>query len=162
MANFPDLDFIPGILQGEPALYHQGLTHSLGMALIVSLVAAAVFRVEGMAVRSTFLLCLICYASHLVLDFFGPDGRLPYGIPLFWPVVNQYFISPIPIFLGVSHAGETNASIQQWIRGILTLHNIAAMAVEILLIGPFVFLRTLVRPTSRTRAPESADSLPES
>jgi len=162
MANFPDLDFIPGILQGEPALYHQGLTHSLGMAFIVSLAAAAVFRIEGMAVRSMFLLCFICYMSHLVLDFFGPDGRLPYGIPLFWPVVDRFFISPIPIFLGVSHAAETNASIQQWIRGILTLHNVGAMAVEILLIAPFVFLKGRVRSTRIGQTAKETDCQPQS
>jgi inner membrane protein len=144
MANLPDLDFLPGILKGAPALYHQGIAHSLGVALMVSLAVAVFYRVNGFSARSMFILCFTCYASHLILDFFGPDDRPPYGIPLFWPVVDRSFISPIPILIGVHHAGTTNASIREWIQGILTVHNLGAMIVEVLLIGPFLLLSRLL------------------
>jgi len=35
MAVAPDLDFIPGIIVGKPTLYQQGLSHSLGFAVLI-------------------------------------------------------------------------------------------------------------------------------
>ena len=37
-ANAPDLDFVPGILLGDPGAYHHGISHSLGFALMVAVV----------------------------------------------------------------------------------------------------------------------------
>lgn len=144
MAIAPDLDFVPGFLAGTPALYHQGVSHSLGFALAVSLGAAAIC-----AKRNYFLpvlaLCFSAYLSHLVIDFFGPDGRLPYGQPLFWPVSTEHFISPVKIFWGMHHAGSSDASQLEWITGVLSPYNLAAILVEVLVIGPFIFLRHLYR-----------------
>ena len=83
MANAPDLDFLPGILIGQPALYHQGLTHSLGFAVMASLGIAGIFSFKKKMFSVVFKVCFLSYASHLVIDIFGPDGRLPYGVPLF-------------------------------------------------------------------------------
>jgi hypothetical protein len=127
MANFPDFDFLPGIVVGRPALYHRGITHSLGMALIVSLTAALLLRVQGIAIRSMFLLCFLSYTSHLILDFFGPDIR---------------------------HATARNASIRQWVKAILTWHNLVAMAVEISLIAPLIVLRKLSKNRKWGKAPD--------
>lgn len=140
MANVPDLDFLPGIMMGTPALHHQGITHSLGFAFMVSLGAAGVYRAKGMSFSSMFSLCFISYLSHLIIDFFSPDGRFPYGEPLFWPISDEYFISPVQVFLGVHHAGSTFASTREWIEGILNLYNLGAIALEVVLIAPFVFL----------------------
>ena len=119
MTNAPDLDFVPGILIGRPALYHQGITHSLGFALMVSLVTAILYNIRGKSFSVIFNLCFLSYLSHLVIDFFGPDQRLPYGIPLFWPISGEHFISPVSLFLGVHHVRSTSASTLEWIDGIL-------------------------------------------
>lgn len=140
MANAPDLDFIPGLLMDRPALYHQGITHSLGFALVVSLGTAAVYRTRTKSFPAMFVLCFVSYLSHLVLDLFGPDGRLPYGIPLFWPISGERFISPVQVFLGFHHVGATSASRLEWIEGILDVYNLGAISLEIVLIAPFVFL----------------------
>jgi inner membrane protein len=137
MANAPDLDFLPGILAGRPALYHQGITHSIGFALLVSLGTAAVYRVWGQSFSLIFTTAFLAYLSHLVIDFFGPDGRLPYGEPLFWPISDSYFIAPTPVLLGVHHVASTFGSTQEWLRGIFTAHNIRAIIFEIVLILPF-------------------------
>jgi len=141
MANAPDLDFLPGLLTGAPALYHQGITHSIVFGCVVSLVAAAVHAYGGWPFLRIFYLCSFSYLSHLLMVYFGPDGRPPYGIPLLWPMSDIYFISPVPLFLGMHHAGSAHASIQDWIRGVLDLRNFGAVALEIVLIAPFVFLR---------------------
>jgi inner membrane protein len=121
MANAPDMDFLPGLLARRPALFHQGITHSVGIALVASLGAAWLFRVRGAQFYRVFNLCFISYLSHLLIDFFGPDKRLPYGIPVFWPVSQEYAISRVPFFWGVHHAGVTSASTLEWISGIFDL-----------------------------------------
>jgi inner membrane protein len=140
MANFPDLDFLPGFLAGSPALYHQGITHSMGIGLLISLAAAGVFRVTGWPFMPVFVLCFFSYLSHLIIDFLGPDGRSPYGVPLFWPITDRYFISPRPLFLGMHHAPSTEASIAEWLAGIKQPYNLLAIAVEVASLAPFLIL----------------------
>jgi membrane-bound metal-dependent hydrolase YbcI (DUF457 family) len=141
MATAPDLDFVPGILAGAPATYHQGLSHSLAFGVIAGVTSALVLRaIAGTAARLGFLLGFLCYASHLVVDLFGPDTRPPYGIPLFWPFSDHTFLSPVQLLLGVAHAGRTSASTGEWVNAVLTLYNVAALGLEIALILPFVLL----------------------
>jgi inner membrane protein len=135
----PDLDFLPGVLMGQPALYHQGVSHSLGFALLVSLTLAGIYTLRGWAFSTIFQLSFFAYASHLALDFFGPDGRPPYGIPLLWPLSMEYFISPVPLLLGVRHVHSTSASIREWVDGIFVLYNAGAILLEITLVTPFVW-----------------------
>lgn len=149
MAIAPDLDFIPGILQGQPNRYHQGISHSLGAALVVSFATAIVVSRGNLWKQWAFL--LTAYLSHLAIDFFGPDRRPPYGQPLFWPITEEYYISPIAIFLGMHHAASTDASMLDWIRAIFSLHNFRAIFVEIAVIVPFVILGNWYRQPSRSK-----------
>ena len=149
MAVFPDLDLLPGLLQGQPVLYHGSISHSLGFALGVSLVIALIFHFQGSAFGPIFKLCLIAYVSHLVLDFFGPDGRAPYGIPLFWPLSSAHFLSPIPLLLGARHVGSTTASTMAFLRGVLSFYNVAAMTLEIVIVAPFIWLGQRFRRANR-------------
>ena len=138
MANAPDLDFLPGIVMGSPALYHQEITHSLGCTLLVSLAVASIGHFRNRSFNTIFSLSGIAYLSHLVIDFFGVDSRPPYGIPLLWPISSSHYISPMPIFLGVHHIGSTLGSTLEWIKGILHPYNLRAIALEIVLMFPFV------------------------
>jgi inner membrane protein len=159
MAIAPDLDFVPGILAGAPATYHQGLSHSLALGIIAGLTGTVVLRAfADTTARVGFLLGFLCYASHLFIDLFGPDARPPYGIPLFWPLSDHTFLSPVPLLLGVSHAGRTSASTSEWLIAILSLYNVAAIGLEIALILPFVLLarRRRAQPTRSTCAESSA------
>lgn len=146
MANAPDLDFLPGILVGTPAAYHQGLSHSFALALIASVVVSVVL---GTASRTpahrVFVLGFLCYSSHLVLDLFGPDRRPPFGIPLFWPISAHTFLSPVQIFLGTRHANTASASTSEWVGSVLTLYNVAAIGLEAVIMLPFLFLATRAR-----------------
>jgi inner membrane protein len=136
----PDLDFLPGMLLGQPAMYHQGITHSLGFALMVSLTIAVIYALKGWPFAGLFPLAFFAYGSHLVLDFFGPDLRPPYGIPLLWPLSTEHFISPMPLLWGVHHVHSTSGSILEWVDGVLDVHNVGAIAVEIVFVAPFVWL----------------------
>jgi inner membrane protein len=85
MAMAPNLDFVPGFLSGAPALYHQSVTHSVGFAFAISLAIAVIYGRKHQNFLPLLSLCLIAYSSHLLIDFFGPDGRSPYGQPFFGP-----------------------------------------------------------------------------
>ena len=141
LANAADLDFLPGILLGRPSLYHQGVSHSLGFALVVSLAVAGVCRLRGKSFAAIFALSCAAYVSHLVIDFFGSDTRPPYGIPIFWPLSGEYFISPIPVFWGVHHAGTAVGSALEWLIALLHPYNLGAIALEVVILLPFVALK---------------------
>jgi inner membrane protein len=136
LANAPDLDFLAGLFLGQPALYHQGITHSLGLAIGVGLLLAALLRVWGESFGHLFAFCFFAYSSHLILDMFGPDGRPPYGIPLFWPISNMHLMSPVPLFLGMHHGGLVSTA--EWFRAIFSAHNLAAAVLEAAWMAPFL------------------------
>ena len=140
VAISPDFDLLPGILMGKPAVFHQGITHSVGFAMLVSFAIAGIYCMRGKAFVPIFRVCLFAYFSHLLIDFFGPDLRIPYGIPLFWPITSEHFISPVHIFPGVRHASSTSASTLELVRGVLDVRNLRAIGVEIAVISPLIFL----------------------
>lgn len=96
-ASLPDLDFIPGLILGQGGRYHHGISHSIGFALLVSLLmGVATYLIKGKpafikAAALTFGLIL----SHLFLDYFT---EAPKGFPLFWPFTESLFLSPFSIF----------------------------------------------------------------
>jgi inner membrane protein len=149
MANAADLDFLPGILIGNPPLYHRGITHSLMFAFIVSIgIAGAYSIIRKKPFLTMFSLCFISYLTHLVIDFFGPydSHHDPVrGLLLFWPISGERFISPIPVFVGTYHNASSSPTILRWIESILSLPNLIAIIREIGLIMPFVFLGYLYR-----------------
>jgi inner membrane protein len=157
MAIAPDFDFIPGILQGQPNLYHQGLSHSLGAGLLVS-VAAALIISKG-AMWKNWSLLFVAYASHLALDFFAPDGRPPYGQPLFWPISNEYYFAPTSLQLlwGVHHAKATSAATTEWLSGILQLRNLRAISIEVLVTLPVILLARCVSSLKSCRNQEPTE-----
>jgi membrane-bound metal-dependent hydrolase YbcI (DUF457 family) len=129
----PDLDFLPGLLLGNPSRFHHGLFHSLGMAVGLYLsagVLAALFGKEPTFSKPTgFIFSLIF--SHLLLDFFTEDFTPPFGFPLFWPLSQTYYISPWSILPYVERNFSNPAIWRQTIR---------VFTVESLLFLPFFFL----------------------
>ena len=136
----PDLDFVPGVLVGRPAIYHHAITHSLGAALVFSVAVAAMVGWKQRDFFLLFRLALLSYSTHLLIDFLGPDGRLPYGIPVFWPLSSEYVISSYTLFLGMRHVDSTNDSVGAWLSGVFQIYNVAAIGLELVLIGPFVWI----------------------
>jgi inner membrane protein len=96
----PDLDFIPGLLLGDPNRFHQTFSHSLSMAFVLALGFGAILRLHypGSSWLKWSSLLLILMGSHLFLDFFTEDHRPPIGFPLFWPFSEALQTSPIPVF----------------------------------------------------------------
>ena len=83
LANVADLDFIPGILVGNPDLFHHSFTHSFTLAVIVGLVAAAAVKVwKKRGFFKTFLISFLAYSTHIILDLLLDANPLP----IFWPL----------------------------------------------------------------------------
>ena len=139
-AIVPDLDFLPGLFMGQPALYHQGISHSLSFAFVSGIVCGLFVRGQNRSFFPVFLLIFVACTSHLVLDFFGPDGRTPYGIPLLWPFSSTHFLSPIQLLPGVHHVRTTDAPTGEWLLGVLHWDNLIRIGKEILVIAPLVLL----------------------
>jgi inner membrane protein len=94
IANAADLDFIPQILTGIK--YHHGFSHSIMFCLGVSAMAAVLgYGLTRRGSLRLFLITLLLYGSHLVLDFFTDGGA---GIQLLWPFEARYFKSAVPLF----------------------------------------------------------------
>jgi len=143
LAISPDLDFVPGILEGTPALYHQGISHSLvfagGAGLIASLGYQFYSGQKGILFANWRIFSL-AYMSHLIIDLVGPDGRPPYGIPLLWPITEATYLSPIQILWGMKHAKSTSMSTVEWVSGIVDPYNLVAVSIEVAVVLPWILL----------------------
>ncbi|NNK64653.1 MAG: metal-dependent hydrolase, partial [Gemmatimonadetes bacterium] len=88
VANLPDLDFLPGVLIGDPGLYHRGPSHSIFAAAAVAGVAGWALGPRLGGARRVALWTFIAYGSHLVLDMLIPDpSGGSAGIPALWPLL---------------------------------------------------------------------------
>jgi inner membrane protein len=120
VSNLPDLDFVPQFITG--IRMHRGPSHSLLMALIVSsLLAWGVHRYRRRQASrresqlteqpslstarasygAIFGITFGLYSLHLFLDLFTTGGS---GLPLLWPLSEQTFRSPVPLFPPAHHS----------------------------------------------------------
>lgn len=152
VAVAPDLDFLPGLLRGQPALYHQGVSHSLLAAALVAGFGALLLHLRGRTGPWVAVSLFGAYASHILVDLFGPDGRAPYGMPIFWPVSADPFLAPVVLFRGVQHADATSATTAEWIAAVFAPTNLAAIGLELLWLGPLAVFAAALRIRRRGSA----------
>lgn len=113
LANLADFDFLPGLFLGGSEIFHRGISHSLGAAILVAALAAVV---SG-GIRKFFLFFL-AYASHLLLDSFNGPGT---AMPLLWPLSSVRYAMPFSLSFGNSGmhtAGELHEfadSLVSWV-----------------------------------------------
>ncbi|MBN2145616.1 MAG: metal-dependent hydrolase [Candidatus Aureabacteria bacterium] len=139
ISNSADLDFLPGFLIGSPNLYHHGISHSLGAALLVGMIAAWFFRKKG-GYWKYALVIFLCYYFHVFLDFLTEDRRTPYGVLLFWPFNQEYFISPFLIFKKVNRSENSLTFFQS----LFNRHNFSAAWREFWIMGLLIgFIKLL-------------------
>jgi len=87
LANLPDIDMIFGLLlQGNGSAFHRGPTHSIAFVLLMSLIAANLWRILPQVPRIGFNVCFLIILSHLLGDFVLSGGPVSF----FWPLVTQY------------------------------------------------------------------------
>jgi membrane-bound metal-dependent hydrolase YbcI (DUF457 family) len=99
LANAPDFDLFLG------NALHRGFTHSLTIAILISLALSCAWRIVPGFWRST-LLYFTAYSSHLLIDLFTGTRigwtNSGFGMPLFWPWPKT-FSSPLILIFGIHH-----------------------------------------------------------
>lgn len=98
LANGPDLDFLPGLLLGHPGAYHRGVTHTLLGVVAVAAAVGVGGRLLGRAAGRLAAFAAAVWSSHLVLDVFTADAVAPYGVRVFWPLSDAYWMAPVSVF----------------------------------------------------------------
>jgi inner membrane protein len=141
LANLPDADFLPGLMKGFPNLYHHGIFHSLGAALAVAVATGWLFYQKKRHFWRFSTPVLLIFYSHLLLDFFSKDFTAPYGLPLFWPFSNSYYIAAHPVFLNIIRSDRS----ANFFSSLLNRHNLEAALIEIMLLGGLVLLVGITR-----------------
>ena len=144
VANLPDLDFVPGLLVGDPNRYHQQITHTLLFATVLGLLAALgaclTRTARWRSIHPGYLglgVTLLC-TSHIVLDALTKDNEPPVGVPLLWPLLDRR-VQFAALFPNIDRmAGEAGAI--EFLVSVLTVHNLAALAIEFLALAPVVAL----------------------
>ena len=138
LANLPDLDFIPGLLIGEPGRCHHGPSHSLVVGLIGGLIF---YRFVGYRLKEISKLrilgcSLLWLLSHPIFDCFSADTSYPFGVPLFWPFDGEYYMSSIPLFRDVQRDEDTVGS---FFKSLMNSSNGWGVVIESLFAGSILF-----------------------
>ena len=143
LGQLPDLDFIPGILTGQTDYWHHGASHSIFAAVAAGLIFYLYGRTKG-AGRRWGLTAFWVVLSHVFLDAINADTSPPHGIPLFWPISNQYFLI-YPLFMDVWRNPP-------WVQTII--HDLLAVGLELMVLGPVAAVSLLWRKRRfRKRSP---------
>ena len=138
IANAADLDFLPGMFVGVPNRYHHGVSHSIGFALLFAAACSFLllfFKRDAFTRYFTIFFCLYC--SHIALDYLSTDTSLPYGVPLFWPLNNEYYIAPFAFLPDIWRGSSAGV---EFFVSLLSLHNLWAISSEFLLLSPCILL----------------------
>ena len=87
LANLADIDMIIGlVLQGNGSVFHRGPTHSIAFVLLMSIIAANLWRILPQVPRIGFNVCFIIILTHLLGDFVFSGGNVSF----FWPLAVKY------------------------------------------------------------------------
>lgn len=122
---WPDFDavgFLVGIRYRDP-WGHRGATHSLLMALLVTLLGYLLARSRGLPPLRTALFTAVVAASHALLDTLTYGGGL--GCALLWPLSNHRYWAPWR-FIPISPIG----------LGLLSPYGVRVLLTEIVLFAP--------------------------
>jgi len=130
VAIAPDLDLLVGA--------HREISHSIGAAFIVGVIAAALWSAFAASpLRRDTLRVALCatlaWASHVLLDWLSNDTRPPIGVMALWPFTHDYYKASIEIFPPVSR--------RYW-ESRFWLYNLRALVVEVVLLGPVALIAT--------------------
>ncbi len=139
LANAADLDFVPGILTGQPVAYHHGVSHSFLFAAIMTAMVARLAPEPGKLWRwATLAAC-----SHPLLDWVtGEPGAdvAKYGVALLWP-------SPVRYMSDTHVFGAYHIDTMGLIGGVLTFGAVLPLLRELGFVALAFSLAALWRRT---------------
>lgn len=120
LSLFPDLDVILGVIYGNIDNFHNGISHSLIVGLMVAVgIACLAWVVLRWGFIFWFVFALLSYELHVVMDFFTV-GR---GVMLFWPFSSERFFPPFMLFYGMRRS-----------EGLVSFHHIITLLTETLFV----------------------------
>ncbi len=137
IAVAPDLDIPLGL--------HRTYTHSIAAVALSGLGAWIVLRRRPAAVQAAAAIAA-AHGSHLVLDWMGKDTSRPPGLMALWPLSSNFYVSGWNVFGEVSR--------RYWLPGEFIGGNLVALALEMLVLAPFLVLAWTVW-SKRTLGPIS-------
>ena len=134
----PDFDFLPGILIGDPAAFHHGVSHSLAFAVLFGALVFVFFRCcrQKKIARRAALLGTLAYGFHVVLDAVNVNN----AVPIIWPLSNVKFGINLNLFGHFHHD-----RLEQGIRSVVRWDNLPAVTRELTILGIPVLLLFLWR-----------------
>lgn len=144
LAALPDVDVFLVAL-GAPdsgAIGHRGASHSLGMAVLIGVVAALAARRFHWPALRTAIAAAGAIASHTFLDVLGAGGR---GLALFWPLSTHRFHSPWRLFPDSPRGLK-----------LLSRYGLAELAIEFALFLPITMYALWPQITARLRGEAAA------
>lgn len=143
-ANAPDVDFLPGLLAGDPELFHRGPTHSIGAAVLLGVLATIATRVllPSHGALRMGLLAGLAWASHLVVDAITADVMPPHGVMLLWPLSSAFFLAPRPLL--DEFRADASGSIA-FLRSVVSRESLPVWLQDIVLLVAVVAAVQLVR-----------------
>ena len=98
LSILPDLDVIPAIIFRDMKAYHNNFSHSLLFAVPVAFLIAGLFhRIYQSNFWLWFLICLVSYDLHILMDMMTTER----GVMMVWPLSQNRFTFPIKVFYGV-------------------------------------------------------------
>jgi inner membrane protein len=131
--NAPDLDFIAGMLIGDPFEFHRGASHSLTAAVIFGLGSFLAARLAALRSPGRFsLLMCTAYVTHIVLDMLSPLGDPERGVKVAWPFLSEQMSFPVRILIGVRFDPRAEGF---WEGLLYQAHNFLVVASEILIVA---------------------------
>jgi inner membrane protein len=140
-ANLPDLDFLPGIVIGQPGAFHHGPSHSIAFAVLFGTLVGAFAQKRRLY---AFVISALLYLSHVFLDFLVDDPSFPHGVPLFWPFSDAFFMASPAIFPKFDYASHS----LEFFGAVFTVDNFVTVITEIGYMFPVFVLVSHLRRTS--------------
>ena len=157
LANAPDLDFVPGIVMGAPAVFHRGLTHTVLAAVVVGLAAAGIGwwrRPGGRGAPWWACFAAAAYASHLLVDWVAEDAVPPYGARFLWPFSDRFLHAGVQWFDEIVIDPHSRAG---FVASLLTPAAMVTWVLEVARLLIVVGAIAVVRLLARSRQPQFAE-----
>jgi inner membrane protein len=111
-----DADAIVGILVGDLGRFHNQFMGSPAFGVLAATGVGIAGRLLGGApFLGWFLLALVCYQAHVIMDYFT-IGR---GVKLLWPISEQRFSPPFELFYGL-----------RWSDGLISVRHLWTLLSE--------------------------------
>jgi hypothetical protein len=126
LSMLPDIDVIPALITGDFLGWHNQWTHSFVVGFGVSLFIGAVGWWKDRNFGFWFLLSLVAYQMHIIMDLFTYGDR---GSMIWWPLTSDRYVGSFTFFFGV-----------RWSEGVFSFMHLVTIATEGVFAGVMVLL----------------------